>query len=100
MLRCVPESSKVQELCQFHLLKEISDVLRSRLRQRMRELGYFGEEPYRKEIIDMFNLVLGQKQEAETYWKSMSENCGCGIPSMKYSVLLKYGIYLHLTFFC
>jgi hypothetical protein len=63
----------------------------------MREIGLAGEEPYRKETLNLLNLLAGKLEYSEKFWTSADSDCGNGLPCMKYLIKDKYGIQMGST---
>lgn len=70
----------------------------------MKEMGYFGEEPYRyclrghycsfgrKEVINIVNLVLGRHPLSDQFWTTTSSDLtSLDLPSLKYAIIEKFG---------
>jgi len=71
--------------------RAIKCIIRAKLRFKMREIGFVGDEPYRKEVLTYLNLVLGHHPSSEIFWTRITEDCGIGTPSLKYAVVNKFG---------
>lgn len=69
-IRFLVSSAPVKQLLLNEMLsRAIKCSLRLMLRRKMEETTLPSEEPYRRELIDYFNLVLGKRPESDHFWK-------------------------------
>ena len=69
-IRFLVNSAPVKQLLLNEMLsRAIKCSLRLMLRRKMEEPTLPSEEPYRRELIDYFNLVLGKRPESDHFWK-------------------------------
>jgi hypothetical protein len=69
-IRFLVNSAPVKQLLLNEMLsRAIKCSLRLMLRRKMEETTLPSEEPYRRELIDYFNLVLGKRPESDHFWK-------------------------------
>lgn len=52
------------------LARCIKQVIRGKLREKMRQLKQAGDEPYKRKVIQEFNLVFGKTQASQFYWRT------------------------------
>lgn len=69
-LRALVNSKPVKQLILHEMLsRAIKCNLRLMLRRKMEETKLPSEEPYRRVLIDYFNLILGKRLESDHFWK-------------------------------
>lgn len=65
--RCTHEVAKMVLLSEM-VCRVVKNLLRERLRERMRALRTMAEEPYKEVILELFNLLLGDPTVAAERW--------------------------------
>jgi hypothetical protein len=69
-IRFLVNSAPVKQLLLNEMLsRAIKCSLRLMLRRKMEQTTLPSEEPYRRELIEYFNLVLGKRPESDHFWK-------------------------------